>query len=970
MGCVAARDRMPYNDSRIQAVQQRVAAACAPPPEQTVNVRCWFSKFLGCGRSGARLSVLTCGLLAASAGARAAQDPPPQTDGQEKFLEKPKPLLEFRIHAGFEFKRSSSANVARRATHRAYHWVPIIVECINRTRIYDPRSGRRGRTIEGDLVITASRKIGQGQHHVRLDWTYRRSIIMPPQTRKRYVLRVYPWEWSGSELQLQVRQGGRALMPSERIALFTAKRDRLLLVVTDAASANAEQQRRYYGFLRRGARKAEDFYLGAPPDIEGIMPAIISTEMLPESWMDLMSVDAVLIDGPPNKPLSERQREALQGYVDAGGHLIVMGGRGPDALRAFGLYELVGLRFAPRPQRRHDLPALRPCGGPFPANPVPLSIPVIRLAAGNKNEKENENENGYRIVFGEPDLPLVVRRAQGLGRVTFCALNLNDHGIAEWDGRLPLIEFLLERKVDFPYARRGEAVQVWMPPVTPNPRGELRSSISAELEETSVVMPMPRRWVATFLIIYMIALVPANFFLFNRLQRRELAWAVTPLLAFGFAGYAYFAGVVGRMGTLTVNAVSIVQAGPRASQGRSVTFMSLNSPATARYDLAFPEIEPFVNHLEPPLASIQRGDRARKLVIDQDEGEGMTVRGLKVRSRSMSLLEVEALVPLNAEQTPLAAKLEVVTSGNTKQLRWLVHNPTEHRLIGCLLAYNGRAHLLGTLAPGERRTVKIDFQDMVNDRKLVLNRSVASIKGEFQKKMAEHVAKFMYGKLGQGAYIIGWVERSLLAVDVDGRRTPGPGLTAFVFACAVDQPRATPSLGPKDWNIERDKSQETGHWTNTRWHGKRRQRKQEEGWGSGHTLHVRDAMRMTETKTLVLKYTPNKDAHELLPGKVTLRMRVMMHWKNPRSQGKVRIACKFYDRIAGTWFQPGATWEVPNGSGWLELPPVIINAGCLRYVNPRTGEVKVRFDVEFPENAGDPLSLIIENPSLTVEPLR
>ena len=80
--------------------------------------------------------------------------------------------------------------------------------------------------------------------------------------------------------------------------------------------------------------------------------------MLPESWMDLMSADAVLIDGPPNKPLSERQREALQGYVDAGGHLIVMGGRGPDALRAFGLEELVGLRFASRPQRRHDLPEL------------------------------------------------------------------------------------------------------------------------------------------------------------------------------------------------------------------------------------------------------------------------------------------------------------------------------------------------------------------------------------------------------------------------------------------------------------------------------------------------------------------------------------------------------------------------------------------------------------------------------------
>ena len=33
-----------------------------------------------------------------------------------------KPLLEFRTHTGFEFKRGR-----RSATHRAYHWVPLTV---------------------------------------------------------------------------------------------------------------------------------------------------------------------------------------------------------------------------------------------------------------------------------------------------------------------------------------------------------------------------------------------------------------------------------------------------------------------------------------------------------------------------------------------------------------------------------------------------------------------------------------------------------------------------------------------------------------------------------------------------------------------------------------------------------------------------------------------------------------------------
>ena len=342
----------------------------------------------------------------------------------------------------------------------------------------------------------------------------------------------------------------------------------------------------------------------------------------------------------------------------------------------------------------------------------------------------------------------------------------------------------------------------------------------------------------------------------------------------------------------------------------------------------------------------------------------MTVRGLLVRSRSMSLLEVEALVPLNAEKLPLDAKLEVVTSGNTKQLRWLVHNPTEHRLIGCLLAYNGRAHLLGALAPGERRTVEIDFQDMVNDRKLVLNHSVASITGEFQKKMAEHVANFMYGKLGHGAYIIGWVERSLLAVDVDGRRTPGPGLTAFVFACAVDRPRATPSLGPEDWEIELDESQQTGRWENAHWSINRDSRK-----GYSHRLSSRDVIGMPNTAELALKLTPKKDVYELIPGKITLRTSVWFKGKRQGNQEKARIACTFYDRIAGIWIQPGAVWEIPVGTKIVPLT-VSIDAGCLRYVNPRTGEVKVRFNMEFPEFSSDRRTLFIEKPSLTVEPLR
>ncbi len=110
------------------------------------------------------------------------------------------------------------------------------------------------------------------------------------------------------------------------------------------------------------------------------------------------------------------------------------------------------------------------------------------------------------------------------------------------------------------------------------------------LNEAVATMPqaeLPSIWlVVGFLVAYIIVLVPLNYYLLNRLDRRELAWVTTPAIVLLFSFGAYGLGYGMRGGAVLLNRIGIIEAGAGATVGRGTAYAAIFSPSRTGYDLA------------------------------------------------------------------------------------------------------------------------------------------------------------------------------------------------------------------------------------------------------------------------------------------------------------------------------------------------------------------------------------------------
>jgi len=99
--------------------------------------------------------------------------------------------------------------------------------------------------------------------------------------------------------------------------------------------------------------------------------------------------------------------------------------------------------------------------------------------------------------------------------------------------------------------------------------------------------PPDLKLIVIFLITYLIILVPVNYFILKRLDKRELAWLTTPAIVLVFTIGAYAIGYVTKGHRLVLNVVSIVEttAGQQAAEAISEAMIFSPSRTTYQMDL-------------------------------------------------------------------------------------------------------------------------------------------------------------------------------------------------------------------------------------------------------------------------------------------------------------------------------------------------------------------------------------------------
>jgi len=411
---------------------------------------------------------------------------------------------------------------------------------------------------------------------------------------------------------------------------------------------------------------------------------------LPDKAAGYGGVDAFLLrSDAPLDALTEAQADALKGWVAGGGHLIVCGGVDPSRF-ASAFY--TGL-----------LPAN--VGAARPAVSLPGAGPIGALTLTPKPLP------GVRVLQSAPDgSPLVVTGPYGAGRVTLAAFDPTAKAFqsSTFDGRA-LWQTLL--------AGGPAASAALLPHVAareenyhPNFYGGGDSQLLSDAVMRGPSLDAPgTEVIGLFLLVYLIALVPANYLILKRLDRKELAWVTIPLLVLLFAVGTFGVGYAAKGGSVFVNRAALVETTAGRREAGVYAELGLFSPHRTSYDLSLPGANALAAIPNPGFSYGYRGGsnadtQSYGLTKFVETPEGASLLDTSVNMWAMRAFDVQATEDLGgtvdstlAEQggsPPLPGGLPVshVTGTITSHL--------SQTLSGCVLLHHGQWQTLGDLKPG------------------------------------------------------------------------------------------------------------------------------------------------------------------------------------------------------------------------------------------------------------------------------
>ncbi len=417
---------------------------------------------------------------------------------------------------------------------------------------------------------------------------------------------------------------------------------------------------------------------GAPPRPSSpagaraeVVVAYTNTEGLPDSWKGFEGLDLLILDDFSTQAISPAQEAAILDWVSAGGRLLVTGGEDYQRLSASFLKDYLPLSIT----GSEVLPALpelqRAFGGEL--NAAPAAIVVGNPARGS-------------IHLSQDGRPLVCSCTVGLGKVWLTTFSFTNQPVRGWDGAAELLSKILRTDRQYPAALVGaHASQV----------------IANGLAVNAGAKPPSFRVISIFLLAYIIFLIPVNYLVLKRLDRRELAWATTPCIVVVFSFAAYGLGFVLRGNATVLRSAGMVEVQASTGAGIAQSYYSLFSPRRAEYSLSFaaPSVETAVPSTAQPNWRGRTEPQKLNSAFEVRSGAQDSVHKLLVQMWDQRVFETAAPVVLDG---PLAGDLRLERGNRvTGQLT----NDTGLPLQGAVLVFRRVAYAVGDLAAGEGKPI-------------------------------------------------------------------------------------------------------------------------------------------------------------------------------------------------------------------------------------------------------------------------
>ena len=283
---------------------------------------------------------------------------------------------------------------------------------------------------------------------------------------------------------------------------------------------------------------------------------------LPESWLAWDAVDTVVLGDADFRAASPEALDALLRWLQLGGTLVVPGGALSPQMAASPIAHLLPISIT----ATTTLPDLAPLGR-WAEQPIdPRSVLVA----------DGDLRPDADLLCGTRAQPLIAARPVGSGQVVFTAFDFAAAPVKYWDGQTSMWPRLLAQAPAPPsLAAPAEHSARWDP--APSLRDAATYTPAAEL---------PPIWlILGFLAAYIIVLVPVNYYLLKRLDRREFAWLTTPVIVVVFTLVAYGVGYSLRGGEIVLNRLGVIEVASGAGLARGRGYIGIFSPGRTSYDL-------------------------------------------------------------------------------------------------------------------------------------------------------------------------------------------------------------------------------------------------------------------------------------------------------------------------------------------------------------------------------------------------
>ncbi|MCC6728730.1 MAG: tetratricopeptide repeat protein [Chthonomonadales bacterium] len=398
-----------------------------------------------------------------------------------------------------------------------------------------------------------------------------------------------------------------------------------------------------------------------------------SPETLPDSPIGYAAADAVVLGDLLPDRLTDAQWSAITDWVRGGGLLVVCGGPDLGRLQAAAVRDLLPMS----PADVRPAPRLSGLAYRYGSAPDARGAPVVTGAL----------RPDATLIATQGALTLVCWRRLGSGAVAFTAFDATASAFARWPARGALwTELLLLARTDWPV---GDGVRQ---AATSAAAGAYRSAeigrlLDALAGRQAATAPSVAE-VGGFLLLYIVLLVPVNYWILKRLDRKELAWFTAIGVVALFSTGAYAVGRTVKGSSLGLRYATVLDAAPGEPEAQAYTVATIYSPEQRRYDLSADM--PGAGAME--VTGSVAGTRPTRETAAVDFGDrSTTVRGATVRMWDYRAFGFFGRAPLGGT---LGGSLTPLGQG---RLRVSIRNATRRTLRDCTLWTGER---IGTLAPG------------------------------------------------------------------------------------------------------------------------------------------------------------------------------------------------------------------------------------------------------------------------------